>query len=117
MKTTKQDDGLITLSAVPPGGQAVVEALDGGHDFCARVANLGFTTGAQIQMVQNYGHGPVLVSVRGTLVALGRVEAERVHICALRVLPHSAAGGPWRHLHRPHWGRRRGKRTGQDTDD
>lgn len=90
-----------------------MEALEGGHDFCARVANLGFTTGAQIQMVQNYGHGPVLVSVRGTLVALGRVEAERVCICGLRVLPHSPARGPWRRFHRPHlparWGRRRGE--------
>jgi ferrous iron transport protein A len=117
MKMTERDDGLVTLGAVPPGGQAVVEALEGGHDFCARVANLGFTTGAQVQMVQNYGHGPVLVSVRGTLVALGRAEAERVRICALRVLPNSVAGGPWRHLHRPHWGHRRSKRPTQDTHD
>jgi ferrous iron transport protein A len=109
MKTTAPVDGVIRLSAVPPGGQAVVEALEGGHDFCARVANLGFTAGAQVHMVQNYGHGPVLVSVRGTLVALGRVEAERVRICALRVLPHHPSGGLRQRLHRPHWAQRRGK--------
>jgi ferrous iron transport protein A len=110
MKTIQQRDGNLTLGAVPPGGRAVVESLEGGHDFCARVANLGFTVGAEVEMVQNYGHGPVLVSVRGTLVALGRGEAEQVRVCGLQVHSHgSNGGGPWRHLHRPHWIRRQSR--------
>jgi Fe2+ transport system protein FeoA len=107
MKTILHHDGHVTLATVPPGGQAIVESLEGGHDFCARVVNLGFTEGAEVEMVQNYGHGPVLVSERGALVALGRGEAERVHVCDLRVHPHGHnGGGPWRRLHRPHWIRR-----------
>jgi ferrous iron transport protein A len=109
MKTPPSHDGDLTLGAVPPGGQVVVESLEGGHDFCARVANLGFTTGTEIEMVQNYGHGPVLVSVRGALVALGRGEAERVRVCGLRV--HSQGhngGGPWWRLHRPRRARKHG---------
>jgi Fe2+ transport system protein FeoA len=43
---------------------------------------LGFTAGAAIKVMQNYGHGPILVSVRGTLVALGRREAERVLVAS-----------------------------------
>jgi Fe2+ transport system protein FeoA len=31
-----------------------------------------------VKVLQNHGHGPVLVSVRGTLVALGRAEAAKV---------------------------------------
>ena len=109
MKTTPPHDGDLTLGAVPPGGQAVVKSLEGGHDFCARVANLGFTTGAEVGMVQNYGHGPILVSVRGTLVALGRGEAERVRVSGLSVHLHGHnGGGPWRRLHRPRWARRHG---------
>ena len=53
------------LSALPAGKQGVVHSLHGGHDFCSRLANLGFTAGAFITVVQNYGSGPMLVSLRG----------------------------------------------------
>jgi Fe2+ transport system protein FeoA len=80
MKKTLPADG--SLSALPAGAGAVVEALEGGHEFCARAANLGFTPGVQVKMVQNYGHGPLLVALRGTLVALGRGEAGQVRVRA-----------------------------------
>lgn len=98
-------DGPVKLSAVPPGGQAVVDSLEGGRDFRARAANLGFTSGAQVEMVQNYGHGPVLVSVRGALVALGRGEAEQVRVGGLIIRPRGSAARPWRRW-RPRWARR-----------
>ena len=63
------------LSTLPTGAQGVLHSLHGGHDFCSRLANLGFTAGALITVVQNYGRGPMLVSLRGALVALGRTEA------------------------------------------
>lgn len=66
------------LSDLPAGKQATVRALQGGHDFRSRLANLGFTAGVMITVVQNYGRGPMLVSVRGALVALGRAEAAKV---------------------------------------
>ncbi len=69
---------LATLSRLPAGQRAVIHALRGGHEFCSRVANLGFTEGAPVQVQQNYGHGPILVSVRGALVALGRAEADKI---------------------------------------
>jgi ferrous iron transport protein A len=70
------------LSALPAGRQGFVRSLQGGHDFCSRLANLGFTGGASITVVQNYGRGPMLISLRGVLVALGRVEASRVLVTA-----------------------------------
>jgi ferrous iron transport protein A len=70
------------LSALRAGGEGIIRSLQGGRDFCSRVANLGFTAGAAIKVMQNYGHGPILVSVRGTLVALGRREAERVLVAS-----------------------------------
>jgi ferrous iron transport protein A len=75
----------IPLSHTPVGRAACVYALRGGRDFRSRIANLGFTTGAPLTVVQNYGHGPMIVSLRGTLVALGRVEAGQVWV---------SAGGP-----------------------
>ena len=78
MEATNIVDRLTPLSALPPGGRGIVHSLQGGHGFRSRVANLGFTAGAEITVVQNYGRGPILVSLRGTLVALGRFEAARV---------------------------------------
>ncbi len=68
----------IALSTLPAGRQGIVYGLHGGHEFCSRVANLGFTPGASVKVLRNHGHGPVLISVRGTLVALGRAEATKV---------------------------------------
>jgi ferrous iron transport protein A len=42
------------------------------------LASLGFTPGTLVNMSQNYGRGPLIVTVRGTRVALGRGEAERI---------------------------------------
>jgi Fe2+ transport system protein FeoA len=56
----------------------MVRSLVGGHEFCSRVANLGFTPGTPLKVLQNRGNGPVLVSLRGALVALGRAEAAKI---------------------------------------
>lgn len=69
-----------TISELKAGAVATVHSLAGGHDFCSRLANLGFTAGATVEVRQNWGHGPVLVALRGTLVALGRSEAARVFV-------------------------------------
>jgi ferrous iron transport protein A len=71
---------LLCLSALPAGHHATVEALEGGREFCTRAANLGFTAGALVKMIQNRGRGPVLVALRGTFVALGRGEAAAVRV-------------------------------------
>jgi Fe2+ transport system protein FeoA len=66
------------LSALPAGARGVIHSLLGGHSFGSRVANLGFTVGAPLSVRQNYGRGPMIVALRGTLVALGRAEAAKV---------------------------------------
>lgn len=39
---------------------------------------LGLTPGTEVTVLQNYGHGPMIVRVRDARVALGRGEAEKV---------------------------------------
>jgi ferrous iron transport protein A len=70
----------ITLASLAGGASGRVRDLHGGQDFLARMAALGFTPGAEVTMVQNFGHGPVIVAVRDTRIALGRGEAGKVHI-------------------------------------
>jgi ferrous iron transport protein A len=52
--------------------------MTGGHHFLSRLASLGFTPGADLQVVQNFGRGPIIVTLRDTRVALGRGEAQKI---------------------------------------
>jgi ferrous iron transport protein A len=68
------------LNDLGPGETATVHEISGGTQFRSRMASLGFTPGASVKMIQNYGRGAVIVSLRGTRVALGRGEARKVAI-------------------------------------
>ncbi len=70
----------IALSEMNAGQAGVVISFQGGRMVRNRLASLGFTPGVQISMIQNYGHGPLIVSLRGTRVALGRGEAARIFV-------------------------------------
>ncbi|MBC8248463.1 MAG: ferrous iron transport protein A [Anaerolineales bacterium] len=73
----------ISLGDLPTGEVGVVRQLAGGRGFISRLAALGFTLGAEVAMVQNFGHGPLIVLVRDTRVALGRGEAAKVLVEAV----------------------------------
>lgn len=66
------------LSTVKSGTSVEIQRMLGGHHFLSRLASLGFTPGARLRVVQNYGRGPIIVSVRETRVALGRGESEKI---------------------------------------
>jgi len=66
------------LSTVRSGESVQIEKMEGGHHFLSRLASLGFTPGARLKVLQNYGHGPIIVSLRDTRVALGRGEAKKI---------------------------------------
>lgn len=68
------------LGDLRPGTKAIVYRLCGGKWLAARVAAMGFTPGAEVVMLQNYGRGPVIVMVRGARVALGRGEARKIQV-------------------------------------
>jgi len=71
---------LISLSNLAPGEAGVVHKLDGGWGFVSRLATLGFTPGATLTMIQNFGRGPMIVNIRSTRIALGRGEAAKVMV-------------------------------------
>ena len=63
-----------------PGEKGVVAELIGGHRLLSRMATLGFTPGAEITVVQNFGRGPLIARVRDARIALGRGEAGKIHV-------------------------------------
>jgi Fe2+ transport system protein FeoA len=79
------------LSTLCTDQRAIVSNLIGGHAMISRLATLGFTPGAELTMVQNYGWGPLIVNVRDTHIALGRREAKKVQV--IPRLPPAAAQG------------------------
>ena len=74
------DNNSVPLSALRPGERGVVAELVGGRGLLGRMTSLGFTPGAEVTVVQNFGRGPLIVRVRDARVALGRGEAGRVHV-------------------------------------
>jgi len=70
----------IPLTALSPGEGGVVRQLKGRRGFVGRLASLGLTLGVRLQILQNFGRGPLIVLVRDTRVALGRGEAMRVWV-------------------------------------
>ena len=69
----------VPLVVLPPGSRARVLTVTGrGHGVRMRLLQMGLTPGAIVEIVENYGRGPVLVRVRGAVLALGRGLAEKV---------------------------------------
>lgn len=73
-------DGVMPLSSLGVGESGTVVRLEGGVGLVGRLAALGFTPGATIQVVRNNRFGPLIVSVLDTQIALGRGQAARVYV-------------------------------------
>lgn len=74
------DNQVVPLSALHPGEQGVVVKLAGGRWMLGRMTSLGFTPGAEVTVVQNFGRGPLIARVRDARIALGRGQARRVYV-------------------------------------
>ena len=70
----------ISLTELSLNDHATILSFTIGRAETTRLASLGFTPGVEVSMSQNYGRGPLIVSVRGTSVALGRVEAAQIFV-------------------------------------
>jgi ferrous iron transport protein A len=68
------------LSDIQTGESAIIAALCEGNELNRRLTSLGFTPGAGVQIVQNFGRGPMIVNIRGTRIALGRGEAAKIFV-------------------------------------
>lgn len=71
---------VISLTELSVNKSGTIAALNNAVTEAIRLVSLGFTPGAEISMAQNYGFGPLIVSVRGTRVALSRVEAGKIFV-------------------------------------
>ncbi len=68
---------ITTLDSLRPGEKARVVHVEGGPGIVRKLSLMGFTPGARIEVVSMF-RGPILVKVRGSVVALGRGVARRI---------------------------------------
>lgn len=68
----------LPLAIVSIGQKVRLDSIRGGDHVIHRLTSLGFTPGAEINVLQNYGHGPLIVKIRGSRIAIGRGEAQKI---------------------------------------
>jgi ferrous iron transport protein B len=66
------------LNDLTAGEKAIIRRLEGGKQILARLAALGFTPGTPLTIERRSDHGPILVALRGSRVALGQEEAAHI---------------------------------------
>jgi len=74
------ESDVVPLSMLGPQERGVVADLAGGRGLLCRMTALGFTPGAEVEVVQNFGRGPLIAEVRDARIALGRGEARRIYV-------------------------------------
>ena len=67
-----------SLAAKAAGELAFVVGMNGGNRVRSRLESMGLVPGAQIEVVNNAGCGPLLVSLGEGRITLGRGIAEKV---------------------------------------
>jgi Fe2+ or Zn2+ uptake regulation protein/Fe2+ transport system protein FeoA len=70
----------VPLSSLPGGKSGIVLGLEGGRELLARLAGLGFTPGTPVTVLQNHEGGPIIVTLLGAHLALGRGEARQIQV-------------------------------------
>lgn len=68
------------LSDLQQGERAHITDIQVGKAELTRCTSLGLTPGVEVTMIQNFGHGPLILRVRGTQIALGRGQARKLFI-------------------------------------
>ena len=68
----------ISLTDLAANDRARILSFAVGRHAASRLASLGLTPGAEVDVTQNLGRGPLIVTVRGTRIALGRGEAAKI---------------------------------------
>jgi ferrous iron transport protein A len=69
---------MTSLADLPPCSRAVVAELPHSRGLAKRLIALGLTPGAEVRVLQNWGHCPLIIEAHGARLALGRGQAARV---------------------------------------
>lgn len=71
---------MMPLTMVSPGEDVRLSAIRGGRRMRKRLADLGLNLGMTVRVVQRDGHGPLILGVKDTRLALGRGMAHKIMV-------------------------------------
>jgi len=63
-----------------PGEDVRLTAIHGGRRMRKRLADLGLNIGMTVRVLQRNGHGPLLLAVKDSRLALGRGMAHKIKV-------------------------------------
>lgn len=70
-----------TAANLKPGEKALIEDIDNDHPSSRRIMEVGFTPGEEIELAfEPIFKDPIALSIRGTVVAIRKTEAECIII-------------------------------------
>lgn len=70
------------LSSVPVGQSVLLTKIDAGRRLTHRLTELGLTPGVELSVTQDNG-GPLMISVRGSRIAIGRGMAKKIRVTSI----------------------------------
>ena len=68
------------LTDTRPDQNGVIRKIGGDAHFMNRITSIGVTEGTAFQTVRNDRKMPVLLYLRETLIAVNRMDAERIEV-------------------------------------
>ncbi|HIQ10434.1 MAG TPA: ferrous iron transport protein A [Pyrodictium sp.] len=68
---------MVPLSLLPTGSRARIVDIRGGYGFRRKLFEMGLTPDTIVEVLAN-SRGPILVRVRGTVIAIGRGMAHKI---------------------------------------
>ncbi|MGC9400683.1 MAG: FeoA family protein [Anaerolineae bacterium] len=71
---------MIPLAMVAPGEEVRLTAIRGGQRMRRRLADLGLNLGLTVRVIQRDGHGPLILAVKDSRLALGRGVAHKIMV-------------------------------------
>ena len=85
MSKIKEKNNILTLAELNIGNKGIISSVGDDcldvHCHCLRLMELGFTPGQEVSVVaKSPFKDPLAVSVRGTIIALRKGEAECIKI-------------------------------------
>ncbi len=79
--TTGTDEDQRCLDQVRPGQVFRIARISEGHGLCCKLYGMGLVPGVILTVTSNAGHGPVVISVQGSRIGLGRGMARYIRGC------------------------------------
>jgi len=67
-----------SLSLVKVNETVRLNSVDAGHGLRSRLASMGLVSGVEFEVLKNTFRGPMLVSIKGSRLMLGRGMADKI---------------------------------------